>query len=62
MAGKDIKIRSSNGGGEFDCYLAIPVGETKVHAVDRRGEHDRGSFRAAGGKAEVAVELSSAVA
>lgn len=32
MAGKDIKIRSS-GGGEFDCYLAIPGGEAKVPAI-----------------------------
>ena len=32
MKGKDIKIRSS-GGGEFDCYLAVPAGATKVPAV-----------------------------
>src|SRR5258705_12893349 len=32
MAGKDIKIRSSKG-GEFDCYLALPVGGEKVPAV-----------------------------
>ena len=32
MAGKDIKIRS-NGGGEFDCYLAIPGGESRVPAI-----------------------------
>lgn len=32
MAGKDIKIRAS-GGGEFDCYLAVPDGGTKVPAV-----------------------------
>jgi carboxymethylenebutenolidase len=32
MAGKDIRIRSS-GGGEFDCYLALPDTATKVPAV-----------------------------
>src|SRR5258705_7620252 len=32
MAGKDIKIRSSKG-GEFDCYLALPIGTAKVPAV-----------------------------
>lgn len=32
MPGKDIKIRSSNG-GEFDCYLALPNGAEKVPAV-----------------------------
>ncbi len=31
-AGKDVRIRSS-GGGEFDCYLAIPEGNAKVPAV-----------------------------
>lgn len=33
MAGKDIKIRSSGGGGEFDCYLAMPGGDAKVPAI-----------------------------
>ena len=33
MASKDIKIRSSAGGGEFDCYLAIPEGAAKVPAI-----------------------------
>ena len=32
MAGKDIKIRAS-GGGQFDCYLALPQGSAKVPAV-----------------------------
>ena len=32
MAGKDIKIRSSNG-GEFDCYLAAPEARGKVPAI-----------------------------
>ncbi len=32
MAGKDIRVRSS-GGGEFDCYLAVPEGSAKVPAV-----------------------------
>ncbi len=33
MAGKTIKIRSSNG-GEFDCYLSLPAGGTdKVPAI-----------------------------
>jgi carboxymethylenebutenolidase len=32
MKGKDIKIRAS-GGGEFDCYLALPEGAAKVPAV-----------------------------
>lgn len=32
MVGKEIKIRAS-GGGEFDCYLAVPASGTKVPAV-----------------------------
>ncbi len=32
MPGKDIKIRSRNG-GEFDCYLAKPTASTKVPAI-----------------------------
>jgi carboxymethylenebutenolidase len=32
MTGKDIRIRAS-GGGEFDCYLAIPAGAGKIPAV-----------------------------
>ena len=32
MTGKAIKIRAS-GGGEFDCYLALPGGSAKVPAV-----------------------------
>lgn len=32
MAGKDIKIRSRNG-GEFDCYIAKPAASTKVPAI-----------------------------
>ena len=34
MAGKDIRIRASGGGGgEFDCYLALPGAAAKVPAV-----------------------------
>jgi carboxymethylenebutenolidase len=32
MPGKDIRIHASSG-GEFDCYLALPVGGAKVPAV-----------------------------
>jgi carboxymethylenebutenolidase len=32
MAGKHIKIRAS-GGGEFDCYLALPDAKGKVPAI-----------------------------
>ncbi len=32
MTGKDIRIRAS-GGGEFDCYLAVPEGGARVPAV-----------------------------
>ena len=32
MTGRDIKIRAG-GGGEFDCYLALPDGGAKVPAV-----------------------------
>lgn len=32
MNAKDIKIRAS-GGGEFDCYLALPEGAARVPAV-----------------------------
>lgn len=32
MAGKDIRIRSGDG-GEFDCYFAVPAGGGKVPAV-----------------------------
>jgi carboxymethylenebutenolidase len=32
MSGKDVKIRSS-GGGEFDCYLAVPKTDTAVPAM-----------------------------
>jgi len=32
MAGKDIRIRAG-GGGEFDCYVAVPGGSAKVPAV-----------------------------
>jgi carboxymethylenebutenolidase len=32
MTGKDIRIRSSSG-GEFDCYVAVPAGSTRVPAV-----------------------------
>jgi carboxymethylenebutenolidase len=33
MSGKDIKIKSSGGKGQFDCYLAAPSGSAKVPAV-----------------------------
>jgi carboxymethylenebutenolidase len=33
MARKDIRIRSSAGGGEFDCYLVTPDSERKTPAV-----------------------------
>jgi carboxymethylenebutenolidase len=33
MAGKHVKIRSSAGGGEFDCYVAGPAGGGKVPAI-----------------------------
>jgi carboxymethylenebutenolidase len=32
MSGKDVKIRSS-GGGEFDCYLAVPKTDAAVPAM-----------------------------
>lgn len=32
MAGKDIKIRSSEG-GEFDCYVALPAPKDRVPAI-----------------------------
>lgn len=32
MKGRDIRIRAS-GGGEFDCFLAVPEGSAKVSAV-----------------------------
>jgi carboxymethylenebutenolidase len=33
MQRKDIRIRSSSGGGEFDCYLVTPDGAAKVPAM-----------------------------
>ncbi len=33
MTDKDIKIRSSDGAGEFDCYLCLPAGSAKAPAV-----------------------------
>ena len=33
MQGKDIKLRSSAGGGKFDCYVAIPDGASKAPAI-----------------------------
>jgi hypothetical protein len=32
MSGKDVKIRAS-GGGEFDCYLAVPKTDAAVPAM-----------------------------
>lgn len=31
--GSDIRIKSSSGGGEFDCYVALPAGHAKTPAV-----------------------------
>ena len=33
MAGKHIRIRSSAGGGEFDCYMATPPSDKKTPAI-----------------------------
>jgi len=33
MPGTTVKIRSSAGGGEFDCYLAMPAADGKVPAI-----------------------------
>ena len=33
MEQKDIKIRSGDGGGEFDCYVVLPDGNAKAPAV-----------------------------
>jgi carboxymethylenebutenolidase len=33
MQRKDIKVRSSGGGGEFDCYMVTPDGSTKTPAI-----------------------------
>ena len=33
MQRKDIKVRSSTGDGEFDCYLVVPDGQAKVPAM-----------------------------
>lgn len=33
MAGRSLRIRSSGGAGEFDCYLALPAGSAKTPAV-----------------------------
>ncbi len=33
MSGRHIQIRSSGGGGEFDCYLALPASDAKTPAV-----------------------------
>jgi carboxymethylenebutenolidase len=33
MTARDIRIRSSAGGGEFDCYLVTPEGGGKVPAI-----------------------------
>src|SRR5688572_8768316 len=33
MAGKHVKVKSSAGGGEFDCYVATPSGSGKVPAI-----------------------------
>ena len=31
--GNHVKIKSSSGTGEFDCYLALPAGNAKAPAV-----------------------------
>jgi carboxymethylenebutenolidase len=33
MAGKQVKVKSSAGGGEFDCYVSAPAGSGKVPAI-----------------------------
>ena len=33
MAGSTIRIRSSAGDGEFDCYLAVPTTDGKAPAI-----------------------------
>jgi carboxymethylenebutenolidase len=33
MSGRRIRIRSSEGNGDFECYLALPAGDTKTPAV-----------------------------
>ena len=33
MAGKHVKVKSSAGGGEFDCYVSAPGGGGKVPAI-----------------------------
>jgi carboxymethylenebutenolidase len=33
MPGRDIRIASSTGAGEFDCYLALPTGDGKAPAI-----------------------------
>lgn len=33
MQRKDIKLRSREGGGEFDCYVSIPDGASKAPAI-----------------------------
>lgn len=33
MQRKDIKVRSSTGDGEFDCYMVVPDGQAKVPAI-----------------------------
>jgi len=33
MAGKSVKVKSSAGGGEFDCYVSAPAGSGKVPAI-----------------------------
>ena len=57
MAGKTIKVRSSSGGGEFDCYLAMPGGKgavpavvlaSAVHGVDEDVKSIADEFAAAG--------------
>ncbi|MFO0516880.1 MAG: dienelactone hydrolase family protein, partial [Betaproteobacteria bacterium] len=31
--GSQVRIRSSSGNGEFDCYLALPAGSARTPAV-----------------------------
>jgi carboxymethylenebutenolidase len=33
MSGKHIRITSSTGAGQFDCYLSLPTGSDKVPAI-----------------------------
>ena len=61
MPGRDIKTRAS-GGGEFDCYLALPEGAAKVPAVVLASAIHGVDLRFADWDREVAIEFTAAVA